>query len=264
MNESIIINRDVKCSFSAHASLCAVGVMIQKLKLFAPIVAKVKIAQKIVKYSPVEKLLDGYIAILAGVHGIVEINKRLRADPGLQLAFGRTGCAEQSVVQDTLDACSAENVTQMHQAMDTIFRQNSRSYRHDYHQEWQVLDGDTTGRPCGKKAAFASWTGSLFAGSGRKTQCAHPEQGLVCRIGSSRSRCLGNPVAQAQWCNIAMPIAAPDAPKRRCLAEHPFPLNEPVVPLQSQFARKQTGLTWWHSLLAGIFKRPALTPSTMS
>ena len=58
--------------------------------------------------------------------------------------------------------------------------------------------------------------------------------------------------------------AAPDAPKRRCLAEHPFPLNEPVVPLQSQFARKQTGLTWWHSLLAGIFKRPALTPSTMS
>ena len=58
--------------------------------------------------------------------------------------------------------------------------------------------------------------------------------------------------------------AAPDAPKRRCLAEHPFPLNEPVVPLQAQFARRQTGLNWWQSLLAGIFKRPALTPSTMS
>jgi hypothetical protein len=58
--------------------------------------------------------------------------------------------------------------------------------------------------------------------------------------------------------------AAPDAPKRRCLAEHPFPLNEPVVPLQSQFAQKQTSLTWWHSLLASIFRRSALTPSTMS
>lgn len=156
MNKSIIINRDVKCSFSAYASLCAIGIMIRKMKLFAPIVQKVKIAQKIVRYSPVEKLVDGYIAILAGVHGMVEINKRLRADPGLQQAFGRTGCAEQSVVQDTLDACSAENVVQMHQAMKTIFRQNSRSYRHDYHQEWQVLDGDTTGRPCGRKAAFAS------------------------------------------------------------------------------------------------------------
>ena len=60
--------------------------------------------------------------------------------------------------------------------------------------------------------------------------------------------------------------APPDAPKRRCLAEHPFPLNEPVLPLQTQFqtARQPTGSKWWQSLLAGVFKRPALTPSTMS
>ena len=60
--------------------------------------------------------------------------------------------------------------------------------------------------------------------------------------------------------------AAPDAPKRRCLAEHPFPLKEPVVPLQTQFeiARTQTSLNWWQALLAGVFKRLALTPSTMS
>ena len=58
--------------------------------------------------------------------------------------------------------------------------------------------------------------------------------------------------------------AAPDAPKRRCLAEHPFPLNEPIVPLLSQFAHKQTRLAWWHSLFAGVFRRPALAPSTMS
>jgi transposase len=60
--------------------------------------------------------------------------------------------------------------------------------------------------------------------------------------------------------------AAPDAPKRRCLAEHPFPLKEPVLPLQTQFeiARTQTSLNWWQALLAGVFKRLALTPSTMS
>jgi len=60
--------------------------------------------------------------------------------------------------------------------------------------------------------------------------------------------------------------AAPDAPKRRCLVEHLFPLNEPVVPLLTQFesARMQPPLNWWLSLLAGVFKRPALTPSTMS
>ena len=65
--------------------------------------------------------------------------------------------------------------------------------------------------------------------------------------------------------NLRIYDASPDAPKRRCLAEHPFPLHQPVVPLQSQFetARKRTGLNWWQSLLAGVFNRPALTPSTM-
>ena len=57
--------------------------------------------------------------------------------------------------------------------------------------------------------------------------------------------------------------AAPSAPKRRCLAVHPFPLNEPVVPLQTQFAIKNPDLSWWQILLS-IFKRTALAPSTMS
>ncbi|MGD9093619.1 MAG: hypothetical protein PVF74_12290 [Anaerolineales bacterium] len=39
--------------------------------------------------------------------------------------------------------------------MNTIYRQHSQGYCHDYDQEWQLLDVDMTGRPCGKKAAFA-------------------------------------------------------------------------------------------------------------
>jgi hypothetical protein len=156
MNESIIISESVKAYFSAHTSLAAIGIKMRKLKLFEPIVQEVKIAQKIVKYSPGEKLLDAFLAILAGAQGMVEINKCVRADLGLQRAFGRTGCAEQSVVQDTLDACTTENVSQMHQAMEKIFRRHSQTYRHDYQLDWQVLDVDLTGRPCGKKAKFAS------------------------------------------------------------------------------------------------------------
>jgi hypothetical protein len=44
----------------------------------------------------------------------------------------------------------------MHQAMEKIFRRHSQTYRHDYQLDWQVLDADMTGRPCGKKARFAS------------------------------------------------------------------------------------------------------------
>jgi hypothetical protein len=96
------------------------------------------------------------IAILAGGHGLVEINKRVRADPALQAAFGREGCAEQSVVQDTLDACTAENVAQLEQAVDQIYRQHYQGYCHDYEQYWQFLDIDTDGRLCGRKTASAT------------------------------------------------------------------------------------------------------------
>lgn len=96
------------------------------------------------------------IAILAGAHGIVEVNTRLRSDRALQRAFGRSTCAEQSSIQDTLDACTSENVQQMQQAVDQIYRQHSRGYCHNYAESWQLLDLDMSGMPCGPKAAFAT------------------------------------------------------------------------------------------------------------
>jgi len=69
------------------------------------------------QYTPVEKLKDALITVLAGAHGLVEANKRVCPDRALQRSFGRNGCAEQSVISDTLDACTPENVEQMEQAM---------------------------------------------------------------------------------------------------------------------------------------------------
>ncbi|MGC8947692.1 MAG: transposase, partial [Anaerolineae bacterium] len=134
----------------------AIGLHLRRLRLLEPIFQKVRIAQKTVKFSPVEKLIDALITILAGAHGLVEANKRVRPDLGLQRAFGRSGCAEQSVIQDTLDACVAENVQQMEEAVALIYRQHSQGYRHPDNRKWQLLDIDLTGRPCGPKAAFAT------------------------------------------------------------------------------------------------------------
>src|SRR4051812_24033182 len=142
--------------FSPRASLAAVGLRLRQLDLFGPIRSTVTNAQKTVKHTPAQKLYDAFITMLAGAHGLVEINTRLRSDPALQAAFGRTACAEQSVVQETLDACTAENVTQLEQAMDTIYRQHSQGYRHDYASDWQILDVDMSGLPCGPKAALES------------------------------------------------------------------------------------------------------------
>jgi hypothetical protein len=153
MNESIIHTTN---HFTGCASLAALGVKLKQLDLFGPIRQTLQIAQKTVKHAPIDKLSDAFISLLAGAHGLVEINTRLRSDPALQAAFGRTGCAEQSVVQQTLDACTAENVVQLEQAMDTIYRQHSQGYQHDYAADWQLLDVDMSGLPCGPKAAFAT------------------------------------------------------------------------------------------------------------
>ena len=111
---------------SPCASLAAIGARLQQLDLFAPIRQTVQIAQKTVKYTPTDKLYDAFITILAGAQGLVEVNTRLRADVALQRAFGRSSCAEQSVVQETLDHTRPENVTQMQQALSTIYRQHSQ------------------------------------------------------------------------------------------------------------------------------------------
>jgi hypothetical protein len=153
MNESTTATMK---QFSSCASLAALGIKLRELKLFEPIEHTVQIGQKTIKDRPTDKLYDALISLLAGAHGLVEINTRLRADRALQQAFGRSRCAEQSVVQDTLNACTSENVEQMEQALDSIYRQHSQGYQHDYEADFQILDVDMSGLPCGPKAAFAT------------------------------------------------------------------------------------------------------------
>src|SRR6266545_6427685 len=153
---------DATRHFSPAASLAALGVQLRQIDLFGPIRASVKIAQKTVKYAPIDKLYDAFMSILAGAHGLVEINTRLRSDPALQAAFGRSACADQSVVQDTSNACTAAQVTQFSQALTTIYRRHAQGYAHDYTHAWQFLDADLTGMPywggCCPRAIMKSWS----------------------------------------------------------------------------------------------------------
>jgi hypothetical protein len=156
MNESIIISDKAREQITARAGLVGLGIKIRQLGILDVIEKEVKIGQKTVKYTPHEKLTDALIAILSGAKGFVEVNKRVRSDAALQAAFGREGCAEQSVVQDTLDACSESNAKQMQTAVDNILRAHSQVAHHEYGKDWLVTEVDMTGRPCGRKAEFAS------------------------------------------------------------------------------------------------------------
>jgi hypothetical protein len=116
----------------------------------------VSIKQKTVQDSPLEKVTDGLITILAGGQGLVWANKLVSSDRAVQLAFGRERCAEQSVISETFNACSGQNIEQMGQAWTVLYRAHSDGYRHDYQKDWQLLDIDLSGQPCGAKAAFAT------------------------------------------------------------------------------------------------------------
>lgn len=139
-----------------HASLAALGLKLQQLDLFGPVRDQVQIPQKTVRYAPTEKLYDAWIALLAGAEGVADLNRLVRADPVLQRAFGRTACAEQSTVQDTLDHATPTTVTQMEAALDTIFRRHSAAYRHAYRSGPLLLDVDLTPAPCGRQAEGAT------------------------------------------------------------------------------------------------------------
>ena len=141
--------------FSPRASLAALGLRLRRLGLLEALAAAVHVPQKTVRHTPAEKLYDAFLAILSGAHGLSEINTRLRADPTLQRAFGRATCAEYSLVQDTLDACTEQNVEELRRVVTSLFRAHSRAARHDYSAALQVLDLDMTGLPCGPRAELS-------------------------------------------------------------------------------------------------------------
>ncbi|MCB8944552.1 MAG: transposase [Ardenticatenaceae bacterium] len=138
-------------SYSPRASLAIVGMNMQQMGIWQMIGQQVKIQQKTVIHTPLQKLQDAFINIMAGGEGIVEVNQRVKTDAGLSAAFGRQRCADQSGVSTTLNACQADNIEQMRQAMAIIYQRYGAGYRHDYGRSWQLLDIDMSGMPAGRQ-----------------------------------------------------------------------------------------------------------------
>ncbi|HEY6072295.1 MAG TPA: transposase, partial [Anaerolineales bacterium] len=91
--------------------------------------------------------MDLFISMLTGGIGVVEVNQRVRPDEILQHAFGRQGCAEQSGISRTLNACTAINVAQLRQAVVEVLQRIGRCVHHRYEQGPLVLDVDMMSLP---------------------------------------------------------------------------------------------------------------------
>ena len=138
-------------SYSPRASPAIVGMKVQQMGIWNMIGQQVNIQQKTIIHTPLQKLQDAFINIMAGGQGIVEVNQRVKLDASLSAAFGRQGCADQSGISTTLNTCQAENVEQMRQAMQAIYQRYGSGYRHDYGRRWQLLDINMSGMPAGRR-----------------------------------------------------------------------------------------------------------------
>ena len=142
--------------FSGHASLTTVALWMKENEIWKQVEEQVKIHQKVIQHTPTDKLKDLLVNILAGGQAVADVNNRVRVDKALQLAFGRSRCAEQSTISATLSASRPENVLEMGQALKEIYRRHGRGYRHAYEESCQILDIDLSAMLAGKQADGAS------------------------------------------------------------------------------------------------------------
>ena len=155
---------------SSHASLCLLGSYLQEQHFFRPLETRVHLQQKALKYTPVQKLEMLLVSVLAGAKAVAHTDFTLRADPALYRAFGLPGCAEQSVIADTLDAATQADLAALRQAMTDLFERYSKARRHDFRQELLVLDVDLSPLPASRHAEGSErgYMGRCRSKTGRK------------------------------------------------------------------------------------------------
>src|SRR5438067_2298277 len=163
------MHKDITMTTS-RASLCALGEYRKRHCFFAPLREQVQIPQKTVRYRPIDKLLDGLLGILCGAKTISQSNGTIRVEPAVQRAFGRTGCAEQSTIARTLQACTAETVAHRERVSWYYLKRYGQTPHHRFAERLLWIDVDVTPLPIGAKAEGSerTWMGRNRSKTGRK------------------------------------------------------------------------------------------------
>lgn len=151
---------------SSYASLCALAPLIESRGIFDHIHQGVSIPQKKLDYRPSDKLVFVVLGIMSGCEVVFDLNRKLRVDQPLLRAFGYQKCADQSVIQQTLNAATEENVCQLEDALKAIWDENNLTalFLESAQKEEKVetIDMDLSGMPASKNAEGS--TKGYFAG----------------------------------------------------------------------------------------------------
>ena len=112
---------------------------------------KVQISMKKREFSPVDKLEQLLVSILAGCETISEVNTKLDAEIHLATVGGWSRFTDQSNLSRMLDGLTLKQIDQIRHATTSIWRINSRACRHDW-RSYLWVDYDLSGLPCSPMA----------------------------------------------------------------------------------------------------------------
>ena len=147
-----------KTCWTSQAPLCALGEVIKAKEVFAVLHEEVSIRQKTVVYRPTDKLVFTVLGMLAGAETVSAINTAVRPDGSLLRAFGYKRCADQSVIQQTLDATTEATVSEVERALERLWSTHSCSQRQSISAETgevMCVDIDLSALPVSKPAEGA-------------------------------------------------------------------------------------------------------------
>jgi hypothetical protein len=155
---------------SSHASLCVLGGYLRRTGFFRPLEEQVPLPQKVRKYTPSQKLEMVFVSLLAGAKSIYHSGTTLRVEPALQAAFGLPGCADQSVLADTLNRATEDTVTALRQVVEASLIAQGQAPRHDFRRAVLVLDLDLSPLPASRRAEGSErcYMGRCRSKTGRK------------------------------------------------------------------------------------------------
>lgn len=133
-----------------YAPLAALLDNYQRQKRFFPL-ETLDMGMKTVRYSPVSKLHQIVVSILANCEYLSEVNCRLKTEPGLAQICGLEAFADQSTLSRSLDRLTLMNIAQLRQAGTKLWQAHSQAMTHDW-RGFLWLDYDLSGLPSGKGA----------------------------------------------------------------------------------------------------------------
>jgi len=162
--------------FSITGFLVPTGHYAQKIGLIDLFKEHLKIKMKTVHHTPVEKIIELFVSMIAGCPDIKTVNNRLVPDKLAAAAWCQKQFADQSRVSEVLHRITPENLIQLEKIFQTLFNEQSLARRHPP-GEWLIVDVDMTGLPVSpgsktyEKAAFGFM--QKEKGKGYKLTCPY-------------------------------------------------------------------------------------------